>query len=149
MGATELEDWLRCLTTVNPVVLKRPAKWWMNPQILAKCCLIRDKQGRPLFQTMLEAPVGKEGGIGSILGYPVVSVAAAPSTDAAGAKVAVFGDPEGQAVGIRADLELATSDDIKFAENMRAFRALMRVGVKQRSSGATLVPFSVLTLPAQ
>ena len=149
VGATELEDWLRCLTTVNPVVLKRPAKWWMNPQILAKCCLIRDKQGRPLFQTMLEAPVGKEGGIGSILGYPVVSVAAAPSTDAAGAKVAVFGDPEGQAVGIRADLELATSDDIKFAENMRAFRALMRVGVKQRSSGATLVPFSVLTLPAQ
>lgn len=147
----DLEDWVNVLTTVSPQVLKRNPRWWMNPQIVAKCALVRDKQGRSLFQTMLEAPVGKPGqpgGIGSILGYPVTVTNAAPSTDAASAKVAAFGDPQGQAVGIRADLELATSDDIKFAENMRAFRALMRCGVKQRSSGAGLVPFAVLTLPA-
>ena len=147
----DLEDWLLPLTTVSPIVLKRPARWWMHPQLIAKCALVRDKQGRSLFQTMLEAPVGKPGqpgGIGSILGYPVTPTAAAPSTDAASAKIAVFGDPQGQAIGIRSDLELATSDDIKFAENMRAFRALMRCGVKQRSSGANLVPFAVLTLPA-
>lgn len=144
---TQLEDWQNCLLTVSPIVLKRKARWWLHPQILVRAIAVRDKQGRPLFQTMLEAPM--PGGIGSILGYPITLVGAAPSTNSAGAKVAAFGDPDGQAVGIRSDLELATSDDIKFAENMRAFRALMRAGVKLKTAtgSSTLKPISVLTLP--
>lgn len=146
-GLLQLEDLLGTILNVSPIVLKRQAKWWMHPQILARVCLIRDKQGRSLFQTFTEAP---SSAIGSILGYPVVPTAAAPSSDAASQPLAVFGDPEGMAVGIRADMEFATSDDIKFAENMRAFRTLMRAGVQIKSTtgSTTLKPFSVLKTPA-
>jgi HK97 family phage major capsid protein len=110
---------------------------------------VKDKNGRPLFQTYTEAPM--PGGIGNILGAPVRLTAVAPTTNAASATPAVFGDPMGQAVGIRQDVEFATSDDIKFAENMRAFRALIRAGVKLKTIAAstTLKPFAVLTLPPQ
>ena len=65
--------------------------------------------------------------------------------------MAAFGDPEGQAVGLRQDIELATSDDIKFAENMRAFRCLCRAGVKLKTLAGNdnLKPIAVLTLAAQ
>jgi hypothetical protein len=47
-------------------------------------------------------------------------------------------------------MEFATSDDIKFAENMRAFRGLCRTGVKLKTAtgSTTLKPFAVLTLAA-
>lgn len=146
--ATELEDWTRVMLTVNPQVLKRKPKWWMHPQTLIRALSVKDKNGRPLFQTYTEAPM--PGGIGNILGAPVTLVGAAPTTNAASAKVAAFGDPDGMAIGIRSDLEIATSDDIKFAENMRAFRTLMRAGVKLKTATAsnTLKPIAVLTLAA-
>jgi HK97 family phage major capsid protein len=146
--ATQLEDWQRVMLTVNPQVLKRNPKWWMQPQILIRALSVKDKNGRPLFQTYTEAPM--PGGIGNILGAPVNLTAAAPTTNTAGAKIAVFGDPKGAAVGVRSDLEIATSDDIKFAENMRAFRTLMRAGFKIKTAAAstTLKPFAVLTLAA-
>ena len=148
VGGTQLEDWLRCLLTVNPQVLNLKPKWWIHPQMLARAALVRDKNGRPIFQTWLEVP--NPGSIGSILGYPVIQTAVAPSTDSAGQVVATFGDGEGQAVGIRQDMEFATSDDILFAQNMRAFRALMRAGVKLKTASAssTLKPFANLTLAA-
>jgi HK97 family phage major capsid protein len=148
IGATQLEDWQNAMLTVSQVVLQRQARWWMNPQNLIRALAVRDKNGRPLFQTYTEAPM--PGGIGNILGYPVKVVAVAPSTDVAGATVAAFGDPQGQAIGLREDMEFATSDDIKFAENMRAFRALCRAGVKLKTKAAsnTLKPISVLTLAA-
>jgi HK97 family phage major capsid protein len=148
MEATELEDWQRVLLTVNPIVLRRKANWWMHPQMLIRTLAVRDKNGRPLFQTYTEAP--QPGGIGSILGYPVKLPLAAPSTNSAGAPVAVFGDPMGKTIGIRQDMEFATSDDIKFAENMRAFRGLVRAGsqTKTTTGSTTLKPFGVLTLAA-
>ena len=150
-AATQLEDWIGVLTQVSAQVLSRNAKWWIHPQVLANAALIRDKNGRPLFQTWLEVP--NPGSIGSILGYPVIPTAIAPTTanTTAGSAIAVFGDPDGCAIGIRQDLELATSDDIKFAENMRAFRALMRAGVKIKTVAAstTLKPFCVLKTAAQ
>ena len=150
VAQTQLEDWMNCLLTVNAEVLVRKPKWWMHPQTLAQAALVRDKNGRPIFQTWLEVP--NPGSIGSILGYPVIQTAVAPvpaPTGAAGSTVTVFGDGEGQAVGIRQDMEFATSDDILFAQNMRAFRALMRAGTKLKTQAAstTLKPFSVLTLP--
>jgi HK97 family phage major capsid protein len=147
--ATQLEDWQRTLLTVSPIVLKRRACWWMHPQMLIRALAIRDRNGRPLFQTYTEAPT--PGGIGSILGYPVRLPAVAPTTDTAGQPVAAFGDPDGQAVGLRQDMEFATSDDIKFAENMRAFRCLCRAGTKLKTiaSSTTLKPIAVLTTAAQ
>ncbi len=144
--ATQLEDWQNATLTVSQVILQRAARWWMNPQTIIRALSVRDKNGRPLFQTYTEAPM--PGGIGSILGYRVTLVAVAPTTNAAGATVAAFGDPQGQAVGLREDMEFATSDDIKFAENMRAYRALLRAGVKLKTIAASnsLKPISVLTL---
>jgi HK97 family phage major capsid protein len=78
VAALDLEDFVRCLTTVSAGCLQRPCKWWMHPQVLAKIVQIRDSNGRPIFQTALEAPAGNS--IGSILGYPVVLAAAMPST---------------------------------------------------------------------
>ena len=64
--------------------------------------------------------------------------------------VAAFGDPMGQNVAIRQDLELATSDDIGFPQNLRAFRALVRAGVKMKTlpASTTLKPFAVLSTAA-
>lgn len=148
IGSTQLEDWGACQTTISVRALQLNPRWWIHPQLLAKVALIRDKNGRPIFQNALEAPSST---VGSILGAPVVPVVAAPSTDDAGAKVAVYGDPNAYVVGIRQDLELATSEHIKFAENQIAFRALVRAGGKHRiptANPAGHKPLIVLTLPA-
>lgn len=137
-----LDDFVRCLTTVAASVLRRSARWWIHPTILAKICLIRDENGRPIFQTALEAPA--PGSIGSILGYPVVLADAAPNTDAAGNVVAVFGDPQGLAVGIRKAFEFAKSEDHLFDYNQIAYRGLVRAGVIIRAATA----FAKLTTAA-
>lgn len=87
---TDLDDWVKCLTTVDAGVLNRPCRWWIHPRNLARALLVRDLNGRPIFQTALEAPAF--GGVGSILGYPVTPSHAAPSTSAASAKIAAFGE---------------------------------------------------------
>ncbi|MCX6896323.1 MAG: phage major capsid protein [Verrucomicrobia bacterium] len=140
VASLELEDVLACRTTVDVGVLSRPCRWWMHPHILTKFALIRDKNGRSLFQTALDSPT-----IGSIIGAPVVSVNAAPNTDAAGAKVAVFGEQNGFVVGIRQDFGFEASDHHKWNALQRSFRGYGRAGVKGRKATA----FSVLTLPAQ
>lgn len=126
-GVLQLDDFVRCLTTVSAGVLQRPARWWIHPQILAKLVGIKDDNGRPLFQNALEAPA--PGAIGSILGYPVTLAGAMPSTDSAGNVIAVFGDPQGAAVGIRKQFELARSSDFQFDYNREAFRVIVRAGV--------------------
>lgn len=145
----DLEDFVRCLTTVSDTVLMRNAKWWSHPTNVAKFCLLRDANKRPIFQTALEAPA--PGGIGSVLGYPVIPVSAAPSTDAASAKIATFGDPMAQVVALRQQFEFAQSEHVGFKSNLRWFRAKMRAGVKMRiptGNPAAHKPFAVLTLPA-
>jgi HK97 family phage major capsid protein len=138
VATLDLEDFVRCLTTVSAGILQRPCKWWMHPQVLAKIVQIRDSNGRPIFQTANEAPAGNA--IGSILGYPVVLASAMPSTDSAGNVVAVFGDPQGSAVGIRKQFELAQSDHFEFTSNNSVFRALIRAGfiIKSATSYAKL-----------
>jgi HK97 family phage major capsid protein len=146
VAGTQLDDWVNVLLTVNPEVLTRAAKWWMHPQMVARAMLVRDKNGRPIFQTWMERPDLKA--LGSILGYPIILTGIAPNTDGPGQQVATFGDPEGQAIAIREDLEIATSDDILFAQNMRAFRTLLRAGVKTKTTAnsTTLIPFANLNL---
>jgi len=138
---TDYEDWLRCITTVDPAVLTRPARWWIHPQILARALAIKDLNGRPIFQTALEAPTF---GLMSLLGFPVTPAFAAPSTNAANAKIAAFGDPKGLVVGVRQDFTMEASDHHKWNTLQRSFRGYGRGGVKIRRSQA----FAVLTLPA-
>ena len=136
---TDLEDWTKCLLTVDAGILSRPCKWWMNPQILVRALSVKDLNGRPIFLTALEAPAN--GGIGSILGYGVVASHAAPTTNSANAKVAVFGDPSGLVVGIQNGFEMEASDHAGFTTYERYFRGVARAGVKVRRSQA----FAVLT----
>jgi HK97 family phage major capsid protein len=138
----DLEDFVRCLTTVAPVVLGRKSKWWIHPQILARICTIRDGNGRPLFQTALEAPA--PGAIGSILGYPVELVHACPSTNTAGSKIAAFGDPNGYVVGIRKTFMFEQSDSHKWNTLQRSFRSHGRAGGIGRRADA----LAILTLAA-
>lgn len=148
IGALTLEDFVNVTWTVSPEVLNRDPKWWGHPQVLAKLALIRDQMGRPIFQTFIEVPLS---GIGSILGHPVHPTAIAPNTDAANQPVLTFGDGDGQKVGIRQDLELATSADIGFPQNLMAYRTLMRAGVKMltQPNSTSLKPFAVLQTSPQ
>lgn len=148
VGALTLEDFVQTILTVSAEVLNRDPKWWMHPQMIAKLALVRDKMGRPLFQTFTEVPLA---GIGSIMGYAVHPTAIAPSTDAPNQPIAAFGDPEGQIAGVREDLELATSADIGFPQNLMAYRTLMRAGFKMKTqpNSTTLKPFAVLQTSPQ
>jgi HK97 family phage major capsid protein len=139
----DFEDVLRCLTTVGEGILQRPCRWWIHPQIIARLLSVKDDNGRPIFLSAMDAP--SYGGIGSILGYPVTPAAAAPSTNTAGSKVAAFGDPNGQVVGIRKDFEFAASPEAGFTANGVYFRGLARIATKIRAATA----FAVLTTAAQ
>lgn len=138
----DFEDFIRCLTTVAPAVLGRQSKWWVHPQLLARILTLRDANGRPLFLTAIEAP--SLGAIGSILGYPVELVHAAPSTNAAGSKIAAFGDPNGYVVGVRKVFQFEQSDAHKWNTLQRSFRAYGRAGGIGRRADA----FAVLTTAA-
>lgn len=141
VAALEVDDFVKCLTTVDAAVLTRAAKWWIHPQILAKICLIKDLNGRSIFQNALEAP--SPGAIGSILGYPVVVTGAMPSTDSTEKVLAVFGDPEGAAVAIRKEFNLAKSTDFQFDYNRTAFRMIVRAGFVIKNATS----FAMLTTP--
>lgn len=129
---TDLEDWTRVLLAVDPIVLSRAARWWMHPQILVRALGVKDTNKRPMFLTALEAPA--PGGIGSILGYPVTLAYVMPTTNAATAKVAAFGDPQSQVIGIRRNFEFDSSDHHKWNTLQRSFRAYGRAGVKIRAA---------------
>jgi HK97 family phage major capsid protein len=139
---TDLEDWQRCLLTVDPAVLQRQARWWMHQQIVVRSLAVRDLNGRPLFLTALEAP--SAGAVGSILGYPITMAAVMPTTNAAAATPAVFGDPGGLVVGMRRQYVFESSDHHRWNTLERSFRGWGRAGVKVRRAAA----FGVLTLTA-
>lgn len=139
---TDFEDWVKCLTTVAPIVLSRPARWWIHPTTLARTLGVKDGNGRPIFLTAVEAPTF--GGLGSILGYPVTMAHAAPSANEASAKIAVFGDPNAHVLGLRTDFGFDASDDFAFDGVKRMFRGLARAGSKTRRATG----LAVLTLAA-
>ena len=142
-GTLDFDDVARCLTTVAPVVLKRRPRWWMHPQMLVKLMGIKDNNGRPIFLGALEAP--SYGAIGTILGYPVVPVMAAPNTDGAGQLVAAFGDRNGQVVGVRDDFVFESSDHYRWNTLERSFRAYGRAATGCRQANA----FAVLQTAAR
>jgi HK97 family phage major capsid protein len=138
----DLEDVTGVLLAVDPVVLTRMSKWWMHPQILIRMMSIKDLNGRPIFLTATEAPT--PAGMGSILGYPVVSSFAAPTANTVSTKLAVFGDPQGLAVGMGMDFQFDGSDHFAWNTVQRTFRGVSRFGCKVRRAAA----FGVLTTAA-
>jgi HK97 family phage major capsid protein len=142
VASLQLEDFTNVLTKVAPVVLQRPSKWWIHPTQIARIMSVKDGNGRPLFMTAIEAPA--YGGLGSILGYGVIPGHVLPSTEAASAKIAAFGDPQGYVVGLRQDMEITSSDHVFFDTDERAFRGIVRAGGRIRRADA----FGILTLPA-
>lgn len=142
-GALDFDDVTRCLTTVAPVVLKRKPRWWMHPQMLVRMMGIKDHNGRPIFLGALEAP--SYGAIGTILGYPVTPVMAAPNTDGAGKPVAAFGDRSGQVVGVRDDFVFESSDHYRWNTLERSFRAYGRAATGCRQANA----FAILQTAAR
>jgi HK97 family phage major capsid protein len=141
IAATTYTDWLKCLTTVDAAVLQRPARWWIHPTLAAAAIGVQDSNGRPVFQTALEAPGGS---LMNLFGYPVTLVGAAPSTNAASAKVAVFGDPRAFAVGVRKQVTFEASDQYRWNTLERSFRGHLRADAKGLKASA----LAVMTLPA-
>jgi HK97 family phage major capsid protein len=144
IAGLSFEDITAVLLGVDPVVLSRPARWWMHPFSLVQMLSIKDLNGRPIFLTAFEAPTVNA--LGSILGYPVTSAYAAPAPIGvqANAKVALFGDPGAQVVGMREDFAFEFSDHFKWANYERSFRGVARAGTTTRKASA----LGVLTLPA-
>lgn len=140
--ATKLDDWLKPLLAVEAAALSRPCKWWIHPRHVVRALAVRDENGRPIFLPAIDAPA--PGALGSILGYPVQLAHAAPSTNAASARVAAFGDPMGNAVTLRKDFEFASSDQVLFREDVTVFRGRARVANRVRQATA----FGILGLPA-
>jgi len=142
ISATKYDDWLKCLTTVDAAVLNRASRWWIHPTLIAAAIGVTDSNGRPIFQTAMEAP--SVGGIVNLFGYPVTPVGAAPSSNAASAKVAAFGDPRAYAVGMRKGFTFEASDHSRWTTLERSFRGHCRFD----AVGAKASALAVLTLPA-
>lgn len=135
VATTTYVDWLKCLTGVDAAVIQRPgARWWMHPTQIANALGVQGADGRPIFLTALEAP--SLGALGSILGFPITPVGAMPATNAAGAKIAAFGDPRAFAVGVRRDISIETSDHAGWSTFTRSFRAITRAGAVGRKASA-------------
>jgi len=139
IAALTIDDFIGAMVAVNAAALSRPCKWWVHPTNLVRILGVKDGNGRPIFLPSTDAP--SFGAIGSILGYPVVLTHAAPSANVASSKIAVFGDPMGNAVCLRSDFEFAASDQVMFKEDTTVFRARARMASRVKQATA----FGVLT----
>lgn len=142
VATLDYEDYLACVINAPAEVLMRSPRWFIHPSMIARSMTIKDTTGRPLFQTALEAP--SFGSIGSLIGFPIQPVGVAPSTDGTSKKIAVFGDPQGQAVRIRTDLAVERSEHFAFSTDEMTFRGIGRAGSLTRAATA----FQILTTAA-
>lgn len=143
VASLDYEDFLNAMLACAASVLSRPGtSWFTHPQMLVRALKIKDLNGRPIFLPSIDAP--SVGAFGSILGYPVRLAHAAPNVDGVSKKIMAFGDPEGQAILLRKDLDVATSEHVKFTEDKTVFRGRARAASKTKDATA----FSVLTTAA-
>lgn len=143
IATLDYEDVLACVTNLPVGLLQRgTAKWLINPTILAKMLLIKGTDGRPIFNTPLDAP--SYGGLGTIFGFPVVTSPVCPSTDSAGARVAAFGDFSAEAIRIRRGITFDRSEHWAFDTDEVTFRGTARAGARVKAATA----FQVLKLAA-
>lgn len=143
VATLDFEDFLTAMLAPAASVLSRPGtRWFTHPQMLVRALKIKDLNGRPIFLPAIDAP--SPGALGSICGYPVTLAHAAPNTDGVSKKIMTFGDPEGEAILLRKDLDVATSEHVKFTEDKTVFRGRARGAGKVKDATA----FGVLTTAA-
>jgi HK97 family phage major capsid protein len=128
VATLDYEDFVTTMAAAPVGILTRGCKWWIHPTLLVKTLKIKDNNGRPIFNTAIESP--SFGAIGSILGYPVIQVPAAPSTDTTSSPIAAFGDPNAMACRMRRDLRIDRSEHFAFNTDEITFRATVRAGAK-------------------
>lgn len=124
VATLDFDDFVKTVANAPAGILRRRCRWWIHPTILVKLLYIKDSNGRPIFNTAIEAPA--MGSIGTILGFPVTMVDAAPSTDSTSSKIAAFGDPMGFAVRVRRVLEITRSEHFAFDTDEISYRAILR-----------------------
>ena len=132
VATLDYEDFVKTLAAVPVGLHGRPLRWWINPTILAKMLYIKDSNGRPIFNTAIESP--SMGSIGTVLGFPVTQVPAAPSTDSTSSTIAAFGDPNAMAVRMRRDVRIDRSEHFAFNTDEITFRATLRAGAKIKAA---------------
>lgn len=113
----EADDFANTIAGVATAALQRPCRWWINPAFLPELLRIQDGG-----QRLLQLPRA-EGDAWMLFGFPVTWTVVAPSTNTAGNKVAVFGDPESFLVGLRSEFEFLRSDSKFFDYNWVAILA--------------------------
>ncbi len=143
IATLDFDDFVGLVAGADEALGELPTtRWWLHPQVLVQLLKIKDSNGRPIFLTSVEAPA--PGGIGSILGTPVVTANACPKTDGVSEEIAVYGDSQGLAVRVRRDFEYASSTEAQFTADKTVFRARARAGVVIKDATA----FEVLTTAA-
>ena len=126
-------DLVNTIGSVTAAALQRPCRWFVHPSFLP-LLLAGDAQAELRLPESADEPW-------MLCGFPVVWTAAAPSTDAAGAQVALFGHGASYAVGIRKDIELLPSGNgAGFSSNLVYFRAVMRAkGIMRNATGFAIL----------
>lgn len=137
VATLDFDDFVKTVANAPAGILRRRCRWWIHPTILVKLLYIKDSNGRPIFNTAIESP--SMGGIGTILGFPVTMVDAAPSTDSTSSKIAAFGDPMGFAVRVRRVLEIARSEHWAFDTDEISYRAILRAAAAIKRATAIQV----------
>jgi HK97 family phage major capsid protein len=117
------------------------ARWYCSPYFFATCMQALDlNQG---------GSVGLSQGLGlTFLGSPVVFTDQLPgSDDATGKVMCLYGDLANSSIyGIRAGLEIQSSDQVNFLSDQTVIRAIARVGISHHTIGSDTVAGPVIAL---
>ncbi|HEV2331197.1 MAG TPA: phage major capsid protein [Verrucomicrobiae bacterium] len=120
-------DFINVTGQVAPAALQRmevrSPRWYISPVLIPQLLQLRDGAG-PKY--LLKTPA-ETGGPWRLVGFPVTWAAQAPATNAANAKVAVFGNPDAYLVALHKNFELSWSaKGQEFGSATSQFRALGR-----------------------
>lgn len=142
VGGLQRQDFLNVIGQVNAAALQRmdtqPPRWYINPLFIKLLLPLRDGV---TSNYLLKSPADT-GGEWMLVGFPVTWATQAPATNAVGAKVAAFGNPDAYLVALHENFEITKSESgSTFAANQAQFRALGRGQslLRQASGFATLM----------
>ncbi|MCX6923411.1 MAG: phage major capsid protein [Verrucomicrobia bacterium] len=119
VDALDEESILKTVDAVADAALQRGCRWWIHPALFKKLLRVRNGSGAPMVQF--------QNGEAFLVGWPITTTTAAPSTDAAGNKVLAFGGPDAYLVAIAQEISVLVSDGPRYDFNVRQFRATTRV----------------------
>jgi HK97 family phage major capsid protein len=127
--ALHFDDFANLIGGVATSALGYPCRFWIAPAFLPKLLKVKDGSER-----LLKPPTGPDDEW-RIFGWPVTWAGAAPSTNAAAAKVIAFGRPDAYSVALRQDFEIRSSAaTAKWAQNLWQMRAIARARCLMRDA---------------